>query len=427
MKLLLYIASLPEDELGKRQYPLGAGYLAAWVEQKLDDIEVKVTAEESDIYDYKPDILGISSVTQCYNSACRIAAEVKARLQIPVIIGGYHVSALPETMAREFDVGVMGEGELPLEQLLRIYQVHHSFPLSELEKVPGICYRDDRFGVVTTPPPPMLEMDSLPFPQRNISPGARNIYIFSSRGCAYRCQFCASTRHWGRLRTHSAEYFVSELKQLIDEYQATSIYLLDDLFFANRKRVAEIVQVMEREGILGKLSFHAFITSNLASEKTFSLAKQMNFKSIRFGAETGSDQLLRVMKGNWASVRAHQQCIELSHKYGFEVSAAFMLGTPGETIEDLDATVEFLEKNKGAVDINGLYLTTPIPGTPYWNLALEKGLVSNDMNWDRLNLDFGKTASFDFDNIIYLNAENVPLEVVREYYEHIRDNYMVQH
>ena len=177
-------------------------------------------------------------------------------------------------------------------------------------------------------------------------------------------------------------------------------------------------------GYFNWLSFHAFITSNLASDETFSLAKRMNFKSIRFGAETGSDQLLRVMKGNWASVKSHQQCIELSNKYGFDVSAAFMLGAPGETIDDLDLTIDFLEKNKGRVNINGLYLTMPIPGTPYWKMALDKGLVSEDMDWDRLNLDFGKTASFDFDNIIYLNEDNVPLPIVKEYYEKIRDQYM---
>lgn len=423
---VIFLASLPDDQLAEHQYPLGAGYIAAWLEERFPELDVKITASEEEIYRLAPDLLGISSVTQCYNSACEVAARVRDRLEIPVVIGGYHITALPKTLSPAFDVGVIGEGEIPMEGLIRVFLEHGGFPKAELADIPGICYRHEtpEFGVLQNPPPPLLDMDLLPYPQRNISRGAKNIYMFSSRGCAYKCQFCASTRHWGRLRTQSARYFVDELKYLIEHYDATSIYLLDDLFFANKKRVAEIVELMKEEGLLGRLSFHAFITSNLASDKTFTLAKQMGFRSIRFGAETASDQLLKVMKGKWASVDSHLRCIELCHKYGFDVSAAFMLGSPGETVEDLDKTVEFLERHQDQFNINGLYFTMPMPGTPYWDMGVEKGLVSDDMDWDRLNLDFAKTASFDFDKVIYLNEENVPLGVVKQYYEQIRDRYV---
>jgi Zn-dependent peptidase ImmA (M78 family) len=90
--------------------------------------------------------------------------------------------------------------------------------------------------------------------------------------------------------------------------------------------------------------------------------------------------------------------------------------------------VEFLERNRGRFRINGLYLTTPIPGTPYWDLALRKGLVSVDMDFDRLNIDFGKTMSFDIRRCIYLNEDLVPLETVGRYYAMIRDQFaMVDH
>ena len=65
-------------------------------------------------------------------------------------------------------------------------------------------------------------------------------------------------------RAHSAGYLVSQLKYLIDEYDATSIHILDDLFFANKKRVYAIENLMEKEDLIGKLSFQGFITSNLA-------------------------------------------------------------------------------------------------------------------------------------------------------------------
>jgi radical SAM superfamily enzyme YgiQ (UPF0313 family) len=171
------------------------------------------------------------------------------------------------------------------------------------------------------------------------------------------------------------------------------------------------------------MSFHGFITSNLADEETFAAAKRMGFHTIRFGAETGSDRLLKQMKGPWASVAAHQRCIDLGRKHGIAISVAFMLGTPGETVADLESTVAFLERNRDHLLVEGFYLTTPVPGTPYWDLALRRGLVRPDMDWDRLNLDFAKVDSFDFERCIYLNADTVPLEVLRRYHEHIAGSF----
>jgi radical SAM superfamily enzyme YgiQ (UPF0313 family) len=155
------------------------------------------------------------------------------------------------------------------------------------------------------------------------------------------------------------------------------------------------------------------------------VATHIGFKSIRFGAETGSDRLLKDMKGKWASVENHQRCIDLCQELGLEVSAAFMVGTPGETEEDLQLTYQFLKRNADVLRINGLYLTTPMPGTSYWDLAMQKGLVSEDenMDWSRLNLDIMKEKSFDFHDAIYLNEDNMPLEVVIEYARRFQDEF----
>jgi len=369
-------------------------------------------------------------VTQCYNQARRVAARVKSELGVPVVLGGYHISALPTRLDLEFDVGVLGEGELPMAALVRCFCETGRFPADRLRDIPGLCWREGpgRDDVRANQQPPRIAPDELPRPLRNISRGARNIVMFSSRGCAYRCAFCASSRHWGRLRNHGARRFVDELKELVRDYDATSIHLLDDLFFADRNRVAGIAALLDAEGLRDRFTFRGFTTSNLAEDALFATARRLGFRSIRFGAETGSDRLLKRMKGPWASVESHQRCIDLGLKHGLKVSAAFMLGTPGETVEDLEATVAFLERNRGRFEINGLYLTTPIPGTPYWDLALQKGLVSADMDFDRLNIDFGRTMSFDFDRCIYLNGENVPLATVARYYERIRDSFaMVDH
>jgi len=216
---------------------------------------------------------------------------------------------------------------------------------------------------------------------------------------------------------------MAELKHLVEKYDAASIFLLDDLFFAKRRRVFEIVDGMAREGMLGQLAFHGFITSNLATKDVLTAASKMGFQSIRFGAETGSDRLLKQMKGPHASVAAHQRCIDLCRELGLGVRAAFMFGTPGETVEDIEFTCEFISRNVDYLDIDGFYLTTPVPGTPYWDFALARKLVSSDMDWSRLNLDLRKDVSFRSSRAVYLNEENVPLDRLMEYVARIRDDF----
>ena len=419
MKVCLYIASLPEDEMPSRQFPLSIGYVAAYLERAMPDVEIKLSADIEEVIREKPDLLGISSVSQCFNNALVMAQRAKQDLGIPVLLGGYHISSLPHKLSKWFDAGIIGEGEMPFLDLVRLWRQRGRFAAGDLAQIKGICFHQEDKVVISSPNDPIDPLDDLPYPKRNISPGARNIFVFSSRGCIYRCKFCASTRHWRKFRPHSAEYFVKELRYLQEVYQAKSIHLLDDLFFADRKRVARIIELLDEQGLLRSFSFDSFITANLATRETLLMAKDLGFKAIKFGAETGSDRLLKEMKGPQASVRHHQRCIDLCQELGLEVRAPFMFGTPGETLEDLEQTYQFLKRNKGILKIHGFYLTTPVPGTPYWDFALAKGLVSEDMDWDRLNIDYLKGQSFDLGRAIYLNEEIVPLKVLRGYIQNI--------
>jgi len=84
-----------------------------------------------------------------------------------------------------------------------------------------------------------------------------------------------------------------------------------------------------------------------------------------------------------------------------------MLGYPGETLDDMKKTFDFIHRNKNKIFVEGFYLTVPLPGTELWTWAIEKGWVNESMDWRSLNLSFDN-PDFDWNNFLYLNEETVP-------------------
>jgi len=188
------------------------------------------------------------------------------------------------------------------------------------------------------------------------------------------------------------------------------VSILDDLYVADRVRLREMVRLIEEAGLNRRLRFHGFVRSSLVDDELCELLRAMNVDAIRFGAESGSDAVLqRMERGGKCSVATHQRAIDLAYRWNLGCTASFMLGYPGETEADLQATIDFIRRNEGRLSVGGLYLTVPLPGTELWRWAAGRGLVSENMDWSRLNLAFAN-PDFDWGGFLYLNDEALPRE-----------------
>jgi len=394
-----------DTEDPEEYYPLGLGYLAAYIEQREPEISCKICNTIREIVSFSPQIIGISSTSTAYESAKDIAKAIRKELPTALIVlGGYHITALPYSLTPDFDIGVIGEGEETM-----LYIVRSCY----YDDIPTMLFKGTILPFKgrlhkTSPRPYIKDLNSLPYPYRNIqAEHAKDVPMFTSRGCPYDCLFCASTTHWGKYRKFSAEYVIREMKHLVQAYNVDSILLHDDLFIADRTRFKTIADTVIR-GELGKpVKFHGFVRSNLVTEGIVILLKQMGFTSIRFGAESGSPKILKFLKGNTPTIEDHQNTIDLCAKHNLPVGGSFVFGTPGETLEDLIMTYNFIKKNEDKFKIMGFYILTPIPGTRLWGIAKDKGLVSDTMDWRKLNQDPRRDA-FNWDNMIYLNNDIIP-------------------
>jgi magnesium-protoporphyrin IX monomethyl ester (oxidative) cyclase len=181
----------------------------------------------------------------------------------------------------------------------------------------------------------------------------------------------------------SAEYVVNEIKYLYDTYDVTFISFYDDLFIADIPRLKKIVALLKEYNLLGKIKFSCSCRANLITPETSELLKKLNVVSVAMGLESGCKNTLKFLKGNTVSVDDNKKAIKLLTDAGIFANAAFIIGSPQETKEEMMETYNFIKKSK--LYFFDTYFLTPMPGTPIWEYAKNKGLVSDDMDWERLD------------------------------------------
>lgn len=405
---------------------LGLAYIAAYLRKNVK-MDIFISDNEDTLKrlrSEKPDLVAISSVSHEFGNAKKLASEIKEEFGVPVILGGHHISSIPGSLPGCVDVGVIGEGEETMLELIKLYKSRGSFPASGLKKIDGLVYHN-RGGVAMTKPRKLIEpLDNIPFPARDLVPMEEyflkpSMYVtgrvgrwtsmITSRGCPYRCVFCSSSHFWKRIRFHSSGYVLKEIKLLVDKYNVQAIRLYDDLFTADKERLRKIVKGIKDAGIDKKVEFTCNCRANLMDEETCRLLKEMNVVFIFFGFESGSEKVLKFLKKGTVTVADNRRAADLCKKFDIKIGSGFMIGNPGETREDLMKTYEFIREVP--LDFVGVSITTPIPGTELWEIAKKDGIVTDDMDWEKL----GTRPTKNLEENIYMNKEIERRDFVKIY------------
>jgi anaerobic magnesium-protoporphyrin IX monomethyl ester cyclase len=386
---VLFASAVDTTSEGETRYrPLWPASLAAYVKRELgpDTVQMRYATRsfEQELRDYQPDLLALSSVTQNYGMAIRHARLAKAT-GIPVIIGGMHISSLPESLSDAMDVACIGEGEQTFTDLLHLHLETGGLPRQRLGGIPGLAFREEGALRLTAERANIPSIDDLPHPDRSLIGYTEREYVYTARGCAYRCVFCACTKHWKRVRYASAPYVIDEIRELVD-HGVRTIRFNDDNFVANKSRLSEISSLVTEAGIHRRARFSCWARSNDITPEVVRDLKDMNVVAVVLGLESGSDRVLRYLKGGGVTVEDNRRAVDLLKDARIQTSADFIIGSPEETEEEIEKTYQFIRKSR--IDFVAVNVFSPLPGTPVWELAEKRGLVSTDMDWERCDFKF---------------------------------------
>ena len=388
MKLLLVNAINTSKKIESVYPPLGLAYLASALKQHFSDIEITIIDRyaKAVIEAYHPDAVGVSAVSQNFGRAIEVGHYSRS-LNIPVFVGGVHITLLPESLPKAFDFGVYGEGEETIIEIVDYLAKGGISGSVEMEKIRGLILHTETGVKLTEMRPPIQELDSLPFPDWSLLniPVGQTTCLFTSRGCPYKCRFCASTRFWNKVRWFSAEYVVSEIEDVINRYKPWAISFYDDLFIANTTRLKRIIELLCAKGINKKVKFSFACRANLVNEKLIHILKPLDIQMVCMGLESGCQKTLNYLKGSGITVKQNKKAVDILVDAKINVQGTFIIGSPEETEDEILQTLNFI-KNSNLTNFE-VYLLSPFPGTPIWEAAENMGLVANQMDWEKLAVD----------------------------------------
>jgi len=357
----------------------GVGYLSSYLQKHLADAKVSMSLMsddiEADIERNKPDILGISSTTRHFATLSKKAKYLKSRFDLPVIYGGVHISISPEDLPAHAELGVLGEGEQTVVELLANFRANR---FRNLETIRGIAYWNEG-KIVVNPNRPFIEkLDELPYPDWDLLrvPWNRRhrAVMVTSRGCPFKCRFCASSRYWDRTRLHSPDYVIAQMKAISGRFGVREILIYDDFFTIDRKRVHRISELVRGDSALRKIRFECLSRADIFDESVAESLKKMGVYRVAFGIESGSQMTLDYLKNGALSIEQARKAVQLAKSHRIECVGSFMIGSPYETADQIEETFEFIR----TLDLDAVQITiaTPFPGTELWEDGKRTGAIT---------------------------------------------------
>lgn len=338
--------------LGSSRPSLGLAYLGEVLQDnsfEYDVLDMRLYKEKRAINElrdklsyFDPDLIGFSLYSFEFIKTYELIKRVKSLYpNKSIIVGGPHISTLREEVLNDcasIDYGVVQEGEYSLIELCQ------GRPFNEIK---GLIHREGEHVVYNGDRDYILDLDELPFPSFEKFPLEKyipEIGLISSRGCPYKCIYCPVKHAIGkRYRTRSAKKIVDEM-----EYWYKRGYkqfnFLDDNFTLQKKRVYELCDEIEKRRLDGMfLRVSQGVRADSVDRPLLERMREVGFAHLSFGVESGSNKVLKTLKKG-EDIETIRETVRNACELGYDVALFFVVGAPGETMSDVQKSIDFAKE-----------------------------------------------------------------------------------
>lgn len=347
-----------------------------------------------------PDLVGIgASFSSQLHNALRMAELVRETVPGALIVmGGNHPTVRPDDcfkLSSAVDLACMGEGELTMLAIARAHAAGEN-----TAAIAGTACRDGAGARINPFRPRIADLDSLPLPAYHLLdleayfslyaqgfteriarryPGSeRAVSLITSRGCPFNCIFCSIHLHMGRKwRSHSVDYVRRHIELLEDRYGVRHLHFEDDNLSADPLRFREILLFLRDRG--GRLSWDTpnGVRVDTLNKELIDLSKASGCDYLVFGVESGSARVLEEVIDKKLDLAEVTAAARWCRDAGLDTMAFYVIGFPGERLEEMRETARFALTLMGDFDVlPNLFVATPLPGTRLETECLQKGIIT---------------------------------------------------
>lgn len=392
----------PRDNMPLFWFPLALAYLKSNIQPRyevkildcaLREISASSPEFSAELKKFNPDIVGVSVSTLVFKEGLEILKQAKVfNKEIVTLVGGPHPSLYPEEILQHdfADFIFCGEAEQSLPLFLDKIETDKDF-----SSVKGLVYRKN--GIVVKNEPAMeINLDKLKLPdyraagleeylEKGYSYGGfygKTAPIWITRGCPYSCKYCSAPFINGRkIRAPSVGYVVDLITRLYNDFGIRQFTIVDDnfTFYSEyaKEFCREIIKLKEKHFFKENIYFATpnGIRLEKVDDELLVLMKKTGWDGVTIAPESGSLKTLERMRKQ-IDPAIVPGVVKRIRAAGLKVRAFFIVGYPGETSDDLKATIKLIRKCR--LDAFVIHLFHPIPGTPVFDDLVKSGAISAD-------------------------------------------------
>lgn len=367
-----------------------AGYEVSFFDTALIDspenISSVIESEKPDflvIYDDGFNYLTKMCLTNMREAAFRMAEIAKAKGLQVIASSSDAADHFEKYLAHGVDFVIIGEGEFTLKELITSIDIKET----DFNKIDGLAFKENGKIIRTSSRQIIKELDSFPMPAWDLIdiPSYKKIWmenhgyfsmnIATTRGCPFKCNWCAKPIYGNRYNSRSPQKVVEEIEFLLKHFDAKHFWMCDDIFGLKPGWVQEFRDVVKSKGLKFKYKIQSRVDL-LLQEDTISALAESGAETVWVGAESGSQKILDAMdKGT--TVEQIYEATRLLKKNKIRPAFFLQFGYPGEEKEDIEKTISMvLELMPEEIGISVSY---PLPGTKFYNKVKEQ--LKEKANW----------------------------------------------